>query len=527
MGEARAPLRPGNTNRNIMIITGVVVVFSMLGLLLFTRSCGLADKNAGYMAIYSNLDLKDAANVVTVLKALKIPYQIRDEGKTIAVPKDKADDARLGLAEKNLPTGGSVGWEIFDQSKLGTTDFDRRVQFVRAISGELARTIMRVDAVQDARVQIVVPKTELFEVAKAPVTASVLLQLRPGRQLSREQVNGIVYLVASSVENLRPENVIIVDIYGNILSGPGVASIEANVIASPIPPQMYITPTREALEISPKKEEGIILKPTTAETANVSSEETTSSETETIMLPPRKITPEEKALIRLKAKEEFENMLSSKAQKMVNSFYPPNSILIKVNVETEEYRQNGKRAAVKKIKPDKKGMQKAENYKRPEMQKALTVDNIKKMTVVVLVDNRFNLTRQLKKNTYESIANALSYHPSRGDRIIMRQVPFYYPTPSQVPAEKKRGWAGRLVSVISRPPAIYMLMVAVLAVLLFALFRSVSKRRQENQAPAAVPAESEAPGPKSSAIEQMRAAVSQSPERVAELIKKWLSEENR
>jgi len=516
MGETRAPGRASATNRNIMVITGAVVVLSMLGLLLFTRSCGLVDRNAGYKVIYSNLDLKDAANVVTVLKALKIPYQLKDEGKTIAVPREKADDAKLGLAEKNLPTGGSVGWEIFDQSKLGTTDFDRRVQFVRAISGELARTIMRIDAVQDARVQIVVPKTELFEVSKAPVTASVLLQLRTGRQLSREQVNGIVYLVASSVENLRPENVIIVDIYGNILSGPGAGSVEANVIASPVAPQMYITPTREAKEITLTKEEA----PRTFEA------EATSEAVETIMVSPAKLSAEEKAVVRQKAKEEFENILSSRAQKIVNSFYPPNSILVKVNIDLEEYRPAPKKVLQKKTKSAaKKALPRLEREKRNIPQKALTVDNIKKMTVVVLIDNRFNLTKQLKKTTYETISSALSYHPGRGDRIILRQVPFYYPSPVPSSGQQSRTAAGGIISALKKN--VYMFSMTGLLILIIVLlaFRAASKKGSKRPMPEPVPAEPKAPAGAASALDQIRSAVSGSPDRVAELLKNWLREE--
>ncbi|MCX5750027.1 MAG: flagellar basal-body MS-ring/collar protein FliF [Candidatus Saganbacteria bacterium] len=534
MGEARAPGRMSDTNRNLIISTSVVVVVSLIVLLVFFRSCGLYDRNAGYKVIYSNLDLKDAANVVTVLKVMKIPYQIRDDGRTVAVPKDKADDAKLGLAEKNLPTGGSVGWEIFDQSKLGTTDFDRRVQFVRAISGELARTIMRIDAVLDARVQIVIPQTSLFEVAKAPVTASVLLQLRTGRKISREQVNGIVYLVASSVENLRPENVIIVDIYGNILSGPGVGSVEANVVASPVTEQMYIAPTQEVAEKAPVKE--ILISKTVPtgikETAAIAQLAATK-ETETISLPQKKLTVEEKVVVKFKAKEEFENMLSSKVQKVVNNFYPPNSILVKVNVDLAEYKESPKKHTATAVKAKKHVISSMENGKKPVPSKMLTEDNIKKMTVIVLVDNRFNLTKQQKKTTYEMIGNAISYHPSRGDRIILRQVPFHYATAFQ-PGMMQKGSASKMESKRSLPEKMISLLgqntaVSVLAALFIFLLavlaaRTFSRRRSLEQEAEEMSEPDERMRTASSAIEQIRTVVAQSPDRVAELMKNWLSE---
>ncbi|MBU1867444.1 MAG: flagellar M-ring protein FliF, partial [Candidatus Margulisbacteria bacterium] len=157
MAEAPA----GFDMRRMLLVGGVVLVVIFSAIFLFIRGCSTSDfnRNPGYSVIYSNLDLKDAANVVARLKELKIPYNIREGGKAIAVPKDKMDEARLGLAEKNLPIGGSVGWEIFDETKMGATDFDRRIQLIRAISGELARTIKRIEGIEDVRVQVVIPET--------------------------------------------------------------------------------------------------------------------------------------------------------------------------------------------------------------------------------------------------------------------------------------------------------------------------------------------------------------------------------
>ncbi len=312
MGSAVA----GTEARRLMIMASVVVVIALIFVLGFFRSCGIRDPYAGYVVIYSNLELKDSADVVAQLKEQKVPYQIKDGGTAVAVPKDKADEARLSLAQKNLPLGGSVGWEIFNESRLGTTDFDRRIQFVRAISGELARTIKKINAVQDARVQIVIPQTTLFEVTQVPVTASVLLQLKTGMRLTREQVNGIVRLVSHSVENLRPENVSIVDVFGNILTGPEAVTLEATAVA-PVFPQEKET-RFDIIKQKTQFEEPAetVQQVVTKEIEVVSSEK----------IAPR--TPEEKALAALRAKEEMENNLSSKAQTIVNRFYPPNSILV-------------------------------------------------------------------------------------------------------------------------------------------------------------------------------------------------------
>lgn len=508
-------------NRQLSIFISVGLVFVIIVAVLAVRSCAPKDPNAGYTVVYSNLDLKDAANVVTQLKALKIPYQIRDNGKAIAVPKGKADEARLGLAEKSIPSGGVVGWEIFDQSKLGTTDFDRRVQFVRAISGELARTISRIDSVEDARIQIVIPKTELFEVTKAPVTASVLLQLKTGRVLSQEQISGIVHLVAGSVENLRPENVIIVDIYGNILSGPKTAVAENQEEMRTTPMEVYFPKTAEvsASFEAPSLEAKPLLQP--AEVVPVITKEVAS-----LPAAPKDSRPEKPDELEiLKQKEAYENELSSKVQTLVNNFYPPNSILIKVNVEYG--------SAAKKPMPAKTSQKQTKAAKKQPAQKAAAAKaaKVKRLTVIVLVDNRFNLTAALKKTTFETIAGALPYNRKRGDRIILRKVPFHYATEFSKGAvdpgvfSSDRDPILGAIKTLSRYRQELAWMSGGLALLLVSLIlvRLVSRRKR--RALERKKSDDRVQTQGGGAIEQMRDVVGRSPDRVAELLKKWLSEE--
>src|SRR3989339_898006 len=190
------------SNRRLLVIIGVVIAVVLIVFLWSLRGCvsGIKNQNSGYLTIYTGLDLKDTANVVSRLKELKIPYEVKEEGSAIAVPKDKSDEAKLGLAEKNLPIGGSVGWELFNETRMGATDFDRRIQLIRAISGELSRTIKRIEGVENARVQIVIPETRLFATEAPPVTASVMLRLSPGFSLSPAKINGISHFVGSGVE---------------------------------------------------------------------------------------------------------------------------------------------------------------------------------------------------------------------------------------------------------------------------------------------------------------------------------------
>lgn len=168
--------------------------------------------------LFSRLAPQDAAEVIDELKRENISYRLEDAGRTILVPADRVYETRLSLAAKGLPKGGGVGFEIFDQTKFGMTDFTQKVNFKRALEGELQRTIASLSQIERARVHIVIPEPQLFTEEEKPTTASVVVELKPEKKLSREQVKGIVHLVASAVEGLKPENVTVVDAQSRILS---------------------------------------------------------------------------------------------------------------------------------------------------------------------------------------------------------------------------------------------------------------------------------------------------------------------
>ena len=171
-----------------------------------------------YATLFSKLDATDAGSVIEYLKGAKIPYRIGDDGTTIEVSKASLYEARMALAARGLPQGGSIGFEIFDKQTLGMTDFVQRLDFQRALQGELARTITGLSAVESARVHLALPERSLFVSEDRRPSASVVLKLRPGRTLTPEQVSGVANLVASSVERLTPADVTIVDVSGQVLS---------------------------------------------------------------------------------------------------------------------------------------------------------------------------------------------------------------------------------------------------------------------------------------------------------------------
>jgi flagellar M-ring protein FliF len=172
-----------------------------------------------YALLYSELELQDSSQIVTKLDALNVPYQLRGNGTQILVPGDQVDRLRLVMAETGLPHGGSVGYEIFDKSEtLGTSSFVQNVNHLRALEGELARTIGSIGGVQAARVHLVLPQRELFARDKQSPTAAIVIKMRGSERLAKSRVSAIQHLVAAAVPGLHPGRVSIVDSDGNLLA---------------------------------------------------------------------------------------------------------------------------------------------------------------------------------------------------------------------------------------------------------------------------------------------------------------------
>lgn len=171
-----------------------------------------------YRVLYSGLAPEDAGAVTSYLQGQGISYRLESGGATVLVPAEQVSRARLGLAVEGLPAKSGKGFELFDQSSLGMTPFTQHVNYLRALQGELAKTIMQIEPVQYARVHIVRPDPSPFLRNPQPTTASVMLRLKPGAALSRSLTAGIVALVARSGEGLAPENVTVVDASGRLLS---------------------------------------------------------------------------------------------------------------------------------------------------------------------------------------------------------------------------------------------------------------------------------------------------------------------
>ncbi|MBI2761783.1 MAG: flagellar M-ring protein FliF [Chloroflexi bacterium] len=193
-----------------------------------------------FVTAFTNLDPKDSAAAAEQLKADKIPYEVTPDGGTIKVTPDKLADARLKLAAKGLPQGGAVGFELFDKTSFGITDFAQQINYQRALEGELSRTINTLAQVEGSRVHIVVPKEELFASQQKPATASVVLRLRAGRTIDEGGLRGISYMIARSVSGLDPKNISILDTSGRTLFDGGSQDTAAGLSSTQLEMQVKL-----------------------------------------------------------------------------------------------------------------------------------------------------------------------------------------------------------------------------------------------------------------------------------------------
>jgi flagellar M-ring protein FliF len=198
----------------LMALAGVALA-SILFFAFLTTRLGTPDM----ALLYGDLDIKDSNQIVAKLDALNIPYELRANGTQILVPSDQALRLRMSLAQDGLPSGGSVGYEIFDKSEgFGASNFVQNVNLLRALEGELARTIRSMAQVKSARVHLVMPKRELFSRDQLQPSASIAIATSGPGQLGKTEVAAIQHLVAAAVPGLKPQRISVVDDKGNLLA---------------------------------------------------------------------------------------------------------------------------------------------------------------------------------------------------------------------------------------------------------------------------------------------------------------------
>ncbi len=185
-------------------------------------------KQPDYRVLYSNVSDQDGGAIVTQLTQMNIPYRFSETGGAIEVPADKVHELRLRLAQLGLPKGGAVGFELLDQEKFGISQFSEQVNYQRALEGELARTIETLGPVKSARVHLAMPKPSLFVREQKSPSASITVNLAPGRAMDEGQISAVVHLVSSAVAGLPPGNVTLVDQSGRLLTQSNTSGRDLN-----------------------------------------------------------------------------------------------------------------------------------------------------------------------------------------------------------------------------------------------------------------------------------------------------------
>jgi len=219
MDQLRKLLAALNLRQRItIVVAAVAVVAAVMGLTSW-------HKESDFKALYTSLAPEDAASIIQKLKEAGSEYRVSENGTSVLAPSTRVAELRLELAAAGLPRTGRIGYELFDKTNLGATEFTEHLNFHRALEGELERSIDALTAIEQARVHITFPKESVFLDSRQPAKASVLLKLRPGSHLSPQNIAAVTNLVASAVEGLGPEAVSVLDMNGNLLNRPRTTSL--------------------------------------------------------------------------------------------------------------------------------------------------------------------------------------------------------------------------------------------------------------------------------------------------------------
>jgi flagellar M-ring protein FliF len=203
-----------------IIIAAITAITALSVIIFFTT-------RPKYTTLFSNLDIKEAGEIAKKLDDMKVSYKLDDGGQTILVDPEEKYKARINLAQEGLPKGGSPGFdEIFSKSKLGTTEWERQIQYNQALQGELTKAVEKMAAVESAKIYIVQQEKSIFVDVdkKNEPSAAVFLEIKPGANIGKEEVTGIINLITYSVKGMKPENITVVDEFGRTLSNIPLSS---------------------------------------------------------------------------------------------------------------------------------------------------------------------------------------------------------------------------------------------------------------------------------------------------------------
>jgi len=481
-----------------------------------------------HQVLFTGLSTEDAGEMVNKLKEKKIPFRLSHNGTTLLVPSEQVYDLRLALAAEGLPRGGGIGFEVFDRNSIGVTDFVQRLNYQRALQGELSRTIKQIKEVDQVRVHIATPRESLFVEEQKKPTASVFIKTRTGMTLHPSQVEGIVHLVASAVEGLEPANISIVDMSGKVLS--------KRVSNTPIG---QLTTTQ--LEYQQSIEESLRKK--------------VQSMLEEVLGPG-------KAIARISAEIDFQQVVVTEEK------FDPNTVLRSEqrNMEkpyTGARPAGGKQEAGSESKavapvPSSQPLaaspmerqNEIKNYEVSKINKQIRspVGDIKKVSAAVVIDgiykeeagNKGNKEKKYAPRSQDEmkhleniVKKAIGYNEGRGDQVEVINLPFYWSTADEeIKTEKGTSYKDYL-------PMIYKPAISLALALLFIFFvlRPILKKRSMDQpqvspvlqvaAPGAIPPEFQPERTTLTSLNPRDHAmqlVQKDPSKAVDVVRSWLRE---
>lgn len=405
--------------RHKLIYSGAILLFvGSLSYLVYTAN------QPDYVPLYSGMSESDMADVVASVKAKKIPYRISASGNGIEVARQQLYETRLALAKDGIPKGAGMGFEIFDQQKLGSTDFVQKINYQRALQGELARTINEMDEVLESRVHLVMPEESLFVADHKPPSAAVVVKLRPGARLEQKQIQGIVHLVASTVRGLEEDKV-------TVLSTDGQVLFKKNSADQPMQMSNLQTEHKSRVEDEVRKKVQSLLEPVLG--ANrVLTRASVDLDLNQVQIAEETYDPDS-AVIRSQQRS-IENSDGKDLPAKGNPDVP-------INVESK-LMQNSPQGDAPGVKGKQFNRQRETvNYEinRVSRQTVQSPGNIKKISVAVIVDGPYEVKKEGEeagktvfvgrsaeelKSIEEIVKKAIGYNETRGDQINVSNIPF-------------------------------------------------------------------------------------------------------
>ncbi len=397
---------------NIIIATAVFIATCAL---IFTWA-----SRPDYKPLYSNLSSKDASSIAKKLQEDKIPYKLEDEGNSILVPQRYLYETRLKLAGSGLPENGTVGFELFDKMNIQTSEFVENINYVRALQGELSRTILSIQEVKAARVMLNLPRESIYMEESTQPTASVVLSMGSNKSLSGEQIQSIAYLVASSVKNLKPENVTIVDEKGNLLFSPEMAG---GGFSSTSHFQMQKSKERDLETRVQTAMDRIFGSGKSLVKVNVEMEfDKQTIEKDTYL-------PVDKNLGILRSAQENSDPYGAGGGSMAPPPSTNPAVAPAVTPATDgggsaPRREGLSPAAAMKPVYDQKNMVKNYELNKSHEQRVVAPGKIKRLSAGIFLDKSIALDEAGKKNIYEVLESSIGIDKSRGDIIKIHSFSF-------------------------------------------------------------------------------------------------------